>query len=98
MTIKIKPLQNRVIIKRLEGEGKTTGGIIIPDAAQEKPQQGEVLAVGPGKVLEKGNRLEMTVEVGDRVLFGKFGGSEFKLDNEELLMMREEDILCVIQN
>jgi chaperonin GroES len=98
MTINIRPLQNRVIIKRLEGEEKTAGGIIIPDAAKEKPQQGEVMAVGPGKVLEKGARVDMTVNVGDRVLFGKYGGSEFNLEGEELLIMREDDILCVIKD
>ncbi len=94
--MKIKPLQDRVIVKRLEEEEKTAGGIIIPDTAKEKPQQGKVLAVGPGKVLEGGTRVEMTVKVGDKVLFGKYSGSEVKLDGEELLIMREDDILGVI--
>ncbi len=98
MGIKIKPLQDRVIIRRLEEEQKTAGGIIIPDTAKEKPQQGEVLAVGPGKVLEGGTRLEMTVKEGDRVLFGKYAGSEIKIDGEELLIAREDDILGIIQD
>jgi len=95
--MKIKPLQDRVIVKRLEEEQKTAGGIIIPDTAKEKPQQGEVLAVGPGKVLESGTKLEMTVKVGDRVLFGKYAGSEVKIEGEEVLIMREDDILGIIE-
>lgn len=92
----IKPLQDRVIVKRLEEEEKTAGGIIIPDSAKEKPQQGKILAVGPGKVLEGGTRVEMTVKKGDVVLFGKYAGSEVKLDGEEVLIMREDDILGII--
>jgi chaperonin GroES len=95
--MKIKPLQDRVIVKRVEEEQKTAGGIIIPDTAKEKPQQGEVLAVGPGKVLDSGTKLEMTVKVGDRVLFGKYAGSEVKIDGEEVLIMREDDILGIIE-
>jgi chaperonin GroES len=94
--MKIKPLQDRVIVKRLEEEQKTAGGIIIPDSAKEKPQQGKVLAVGPGKVLEGGTRVDMTVSVGDLVLFGKYSGSEVKIDGDEVLIMREDDILGII--
>ena len=94
--MKIKPLQDRVIVKRLDEETKTAGGIIIPDTAKEKPQQGKILAVGPGKVLEGGTKLDMTVKPGDLVLFGKYAGNEIKLDNEEVLIMREDDILGVI--
>ena len=94
--MKIKPLQDRVIIKRLEEEQKTVGGIIIPDTAKEKPQQGKIMAVGPGKVMDNGTRLEMTVKDGDTVLFGKYSGSEVKIDGEEVLIMREDDILGII--
>ncbi len=97
MAFKIKPLQDRVIVKRIEEENRTPGGIIIPDSAKEKPQQGKVLAVGPGKVLENGTRLEMTVKEGDLVLFGKYAGSEVKIDGEEVLIMREDDILGIIE-
>jgi chaperonin GroES len=94
--MKIKPLQDRVIVERVEEEEKTTGGIIIPDSAKEKPQQGKVIAVGPGKVLEGGTKLDMTVKEGDKVLFGKYAGSEVKMDGKELLIMREDDILGII--
>ena len=94
--MKIKPLQDRVIVKRIEEDKKTAGGIIIPDSAKEKPQQGKVLAVGPGKVLEGGTRVDMTVKVGDLVLFGKYSGSEVKIDADEVLIMREDDILGII--
>ena len=94
--MKIKPLQDRVIVKRVEEETKTAGGIIIPDTAKEKPQQGKVMAVGPGKVLEGGTKLAMTVKTGDLVLFGKYSGSEVKIDGNEYLIMREDDILGVI--
>ena len=92
----IKPLQDRVIVKRLEEEAKTAGGIIIPDTAKEKPQQGKVLAVGPGKVMDNGTRVELTVKEGDLVLFGKYAGSEVTMDGDELLIMREDDILGII--
>jgi chaperonin GroES len=95
--MKIKPLQDRVIVKRMEEEQKTAGGIIIPDSAKEKPQQGKILAVGPGKVLEGGTRVDMTVKEGDLVLFGKYAGSEVKIDGEEVLIMREDDILGIIK-
>ena len=95
--MKIRPLNDRILVKRLEGEEKTAGGIIIPDSAKEKPAEGEVVAVGPGKLNEAGERVAMDVAVGDRVLFSKYGGSEVKLDGEDFLIMREDDILGVIQ-
>ena len=94
--MKIKPLQDRVIIKRLEEEQKTAGGIIIPDTAKEKPQQGKILAVGPGKVMDNGTRLEMTVKEGDTILFGKYSGSEVKIDGEKLLILKESDVLAIL--
>ncbi|MCB2225566.1 MAG: co-chaperone GroES [Desulfarculaceae bacterium] len=94
--MKIKPLQDRVIVERLEEETKTAGGIIIPDSAKEKPQQGKILAVGPGKVMDNGTKLEMTVKKGDVVLFGKYSGSEVKIDGKEVLIMREDDILGIL--
>jgi chaperonin GroES len=98
MAMKIRPLQDRVIVKRLEEEAeKTKGGIIIPDTAKEKPQQGKILAVGKGKVNDDGKVTPLDVKVGDRILFGKYSGSEIKLDGEEHLIMREEDILGVIE-
>ena len=95
--MKIRPLNDRILVKRLEGEEKTAGGIIIPDSAKEKPAEGEVVAVGPGKLNEAGARVAMDVAVGDRVLFPKYGGTEVKLDGEDFLIMREDDILGVIQ-
>jgi chaperonin GroES len=95
--MKIKPLQDRVIVMRTDEETKTAGGIIIPDSAQEKPQQGKILAVGPGKVLEGGTKLDMTVKKGDVVLFGKYSGSEIKIDGDEVLIMREDDILGIVE-
>ena len=96
MATKIKPLQDRVIVKRLEDTEQTRGGLYIPDTAKEKPQEGEVIAVGPGKV-ENGNKIELTVKVGDKVLFGKYSGTEVKLDGGEYLIMREDDILGIIE-
>jgi len=97
--MKIRPLQDRVIVKRLEeAVEKTKGGIIIPDTAKEKPQQGKVIAVGKGKVNEDGKVLPLDVKVGDRILFGKYSGSEIKIDGEEHLIMREDDILGVIES
>jgi len=93
----LRPLQDRVIVKRLGEEEKTAGGIIIPDAAKEKPQKGEVLAAGPGKVQDDGTVLGMTVKAGDSVLFGKYAGSEIDLDGQEVLILREDDILGVIE-
>ena len=95
--MKIRPLQDRIIVKRVKEEEKTKGGIIIPDSAKEKPIEGEVLAVGNGKVLEDGKVRPLDVKVGDRVLFGKYSGTEVKLDGEEHLMLREDDILGVIE-
>ena len=96
--MKIRPLRDRVLVKRLEEEiEKTKGGIIIPDTAKEKPQQGKVIAVGKGKVGENGKVIPLDVKAGDTVLFGKYSGSEIKLDGEEHLIMREEDILGVVE-
>jgi chaperonin GroES len=95
--VKIRPLQDRVIVKRVEEEEKTKGGIIIPDTAKEKPQEGKVVAVGKGKVSEDGKIIPLDVKVNDRVLFGKYSGSEINIDGEEHSIMREEDILGVIE-
>ncbi|HQR04413.1 MAG: co-chaperone GroES [Proteobacteria bacterium] len=95
--MKIRPLHDRVIVKRVEEERKTASGIVIPDAAAEKPDQGEVLAVGAGKILEDGKVRPMAVKAGDRVLFGKYSGQAVKVDGDELLVMREEDIMGVIE-
>ena len=94
--MKLRPLHDRVIVKRLEQETKTASGIVIPDAAAEKPDQGEVLAVGPGKRNDRGDLIAMNVAVGDRVLFGKYSGQSVKVDGEELLVMREEDLFAVV--
>jgi len=91
-----RPLHDRVLVRRVKEEEKTKGGIIIPDTAQEKPQEGEVVAVGPGARDEDGERIEMDVKVGDRILFGKWSGTEVKVDGEELLIMKESDIMGVI--
>ena len=95
--MKIRPLHDRVVIKRVEEERKTASGIVIPDAAAEKPDQGEVLAVGNGKLLENGSVRALEVKVGDRVLFGKYSGQTVKVDGVELLVMREEDLMGVIE-
>ena len=95
--MKFRPLHDRVIVKRVEEEEKTSGGIIIPDAAKEKPQQGKVLAVGKGKILENGKVSPLAVKKGDRILFGKYSGQEIKIDGEEHLIMREDDILAIIK-
>ena len=95
--MKIKPLHDRVVVKRLEEKGEVVrGGIVIPDSAKEKPQEGEVLAVGNGKILDDGTRVPMDVKVGDRILFGKYSGSEIKIDGEEYLIMREDDVLAIL--
>ena len=96
MTTKIRPLQDRVLLKRVQEEQKTKGGIIIPDTAKEKPIEGEVVAVGNGKVLDDGSVRALGVKAGDRVLFGKYSGTEIKLDGEEHLIVREDDILGVV--
>lgn len=92
----VRPLHDRILVRRTQEEEKTTGGIFIPDTAKEKPQKGEIVACGNGKVTEEGKVLPLEVKVGDRVLFGKYSGTELKLNGEEYLMMREEDILGVI--
>jgi chaperonin GroES len=94
--MKFRPLHDRVVIRRIEGEDKTKGGIIIPDTVKEKPQEGEVIAVGPGARDEAGKLVTPDVKAGDRVLFGKWSGTEVKLDGEELLIMKESDIMGVI--
>jgi chaperonin GroES len=95
--MKLRPLHDRVIVKRIEEEEKTSGGIIIPDTAKEKPQQGKVIAIGKGKILENGKVSPLTVKKGDRILFGKYAGTDIKIDGEEHLIMREDDILAVIK-
>ena len=94
--MKFRPLHDRVVVKRIEAEDKTTGGIIIPDTAKEKPSQGEIIAVGPGGRDEAGRVIPIDVKVGDRVLFGKWSGTEVKIDNAELLIMKESDIMGVV--
>ncbi|HET8943113.1 MAG TPA: co-chaperone GroES [Rudaea sp.] len=94
--MKLRPLHDRVIIKRLEAETKSAGGIVIPDSATEKPIKGEVIAVGTGKILEDGKVRPVGVKAGEKVLFGKYSGTEVKVDGEELLVMREEDLMAVI--
>jgi chaperonin GroES len=95
--MKIRPLNDRILVKRLEEEEKTAGGIIIPDSAKEKPAEGEIVAVGPGKLNDQGERTAMDVKVGDRVLFSKYGGTDVKIDGEDYLIMREDDILGVVE-
>ena len=94
--IALKPLADRVLIKKIEAEEKTPGGIVLPDTAKEKPQQGEVLAAGPGKLDEKGNRQPMEVKVGDRVLFAKYSGTEVKIEGVEYTILAERDILAIV--
>jgi chaperonin GroES len=93
----IKPLHDRVVVRRLPEEEKSAGGIVIPDSAKEKPQRGEVISVGSGKIMEDGSLRAMAVKAGDTVLFGKYAGTEIKLDGEELIVMREDDIMGVLQ-
>ena len=95
--MKFRPLHDRVVVKRVEEEGKTKGGIIIPDTAKEKPMEGEIIAVGPGARDEKGNLVPLDVKKGDRILFGKWSGTEIKLDGEDLLIMKESDIMGIIE-
>jgi len=95
--MKIRPLNDRILVKRLEEEETTAGGIIIPDSAKEKPAEGEIVAVGPGKMNDAGERVAMDVKAGDRVLFSKYGGTDVKLDGNDFLIMREDDILGVIE-
>ncbi|OKY74021.1 MAG: co-chaperone GroES [Desulfobulbaceae bacterium DB1] len=95
--MKIRPLNDRILVKRLESEAKTAGGIIIPDSAKEKPAEGEVMAVGSGKMNDKGERVALEVKKGDRVLFSKYGGTDVKVDGVDYLIMREDDILGIIE-
>lgn len=95
--MKLRPLHDRIIVKRLDQETKTASGIVIPDAAAEKPDQGEVMAVGTGKILEDGKVRLLEVKVGDRVLFGKYSGQAVKVDGDELLVMREDDVMAIVQ-
>jgi chaperonin GroES len=96
--MKIRPLHDRILVKRLEEEEKTKGGIIIPDSAKEKPIEGKVVAVGKGKVLENGDVRPLEVKDGDRILFGKYSGTEIKIEGEDFLMMREDDVLGIIES
>jgi len=96
--MKFRPLHDRVVVKRVEEEGKTKGGIIIPDTAKEKPMEGEIVAVGPGARDEKGTLVPLDVKKGDRILFGKWSGTEIKLDGDELLIMKESDIMGIIDD
>ena len=96
--MKLRPLHDRVIVKRMEEERMSAGGIVIPDSATEKPVRGKVLAVGNGKILENGDKRALDIKVGDKILFGKYSGTEVKVEGEELLVMREEDIMAVIEN
>jgi chaperonin GroES len=97
VAMKIRPLQDRILVKRLEGEETTKGGIIIPDTAKEKPSEGNVVAVGKGKVLENGTTMPLDVKVGDKVLFSKYSGSDVKIEGEDYMIMREDDILGIIE-
>ncbi len=96
MNTKIRPLHDRILVKRLTNEEKTKGGIIIPDTAKEKPQEGEVIAVGNGKILENGQKLNLDVKIGDKILFTKYAGNEIKIDGVEYTIMREDDILGIV--
>jgi chaperonin GroES len=95
--MKVRPLQDRILVKRIEEEEKTKGGIIIPDAAKEKPQEGLVVAVGDGKMLDNGTRVPVAVKPGDKILFGKYSGTEIKVEGDEHLILREDDVLAVIE-
>ncbi len=98
MNMKIRPLHDRVVVRRLEEERTTAGGIVIPDSAAEKPMRGEVVAVGAGKILDNGDLRALAVKVGDTILFGKYSGTEVKIANQEFVVMREDDIMGVIEN
>ncbi|NWG02448.1 MAG: co-chaperone GroES [Syntrophaceae bacterium] len=95
--MKVRPLHDRIIVKRLEEEEKTKGGIIIPDTAKEKPYEGRVIAVGDGKIMEDGTKIPMEVKKGDRILFAKYAGSDVKIDGEDHLIMKEDDVLAVVE-
>ena len=93
----IRPLDDRIVVRRIDADTVSSGGILIPDSAKEKPTQAEVISVGPGKLLDSGERLEPALQIGDRILFGKYSGSEITLDGEKLLILRESDVLAVIE-
>jgi len=95
--MKVVPLHDRIVVSRIESEEKTKGGIIIPDTAKEKPQEGKIIAVGPGKLDKEGKRIPPDIKSGDRILFTKWAGTELKLDDQEYMIMKEDDILCVIE-
>ena len=97
MKTKVRPLHDRVIVKRLEEQEKTKGGIIIPDTAKEKPVEGKIIAVGSGKITENGKRVALQVKEGDRVLFGKYAGTDIKIEGQEHLIMREDDIIAIVE-
>jgi chaperonin GroES len=97
VSVKVRPLGDRVLVKPLSRETVTRSGIVLPDTAKEKPQEGEVLAVGPGKVLDNGKRTDMEIQVGQRVLFAKYAGTEIKVENEEYLILRESDIMGIVE-
>ena len=97
VSVKLRPLGDRIVVKALARETVTKSGIVLPDTAKEKPQEGEVLAVGPGKVLDNGKRTPLEVQVGQRVLFAKYAGTEVKIDNEELLILRESDVMGIVE-
>lgn len=97
MAVNIRPLNDRIIVRRIEEQEQMRGGLYIPDTAREKPQEGEVLAVGNGKLLENGQRIPIDLKAGDRILFGKYSGTEIKLDGEDLLIMKESDVMGVIE-
>ena len=97
VSVKLRPLGDRIVVKALARETVTKSGIVLPDTAKEKPQEGEVLAVGPGKVLDNGKRTALEVQVGQRVLFAKYAGTEVKIDNEELLILRESDVMGIVE-
>ena len=94
--MKLKPLHDRILVERIEEEEQVRGGIVIPDTAKEKPQEGKIVAVGPGKTLENGQKVAMSLKKGDRILFGKYSGTEVKIDDHDYLIMREEDVLGVL--
>jgi chaperonin GroES len=96
MRMKVRPLHDRMIVRRIEEKETVKGGIIIPDTAKEKPQEGEVLAVGNGKILENGTKVALDVKVGDKILFGKYSGTDIKIDGEDVLILREEEVLAVL--
>ena len=96
--IKLRPLDDRVVVKPIDAEEKTAGGIVLPDTAKEKPQRGTVLAVGPGRLLESGQRGQLSVQIGDQVIYGKYGGSDIKLEGDEVKILRESDILAKVLN